>query len=189
MSTVEDLNRKWQPETSEPGRTHRASLGLLLWLFGFTGAHRFYFGLSTTGTVQFALFFLVGTLALALFPLTPFVWGTIGLPLLVWWVVDLFLLGRMRMKAGRKYVAGPYSYSVAWVLQTFLGYAGVHRLYLGKWVTGGLMLVLAVTAVGTVVLLPLLGLCFLIYLYDFWTLNGQVSEANTRALTADRRLQ
>ena len=163
------------------GRTHRASLGLLLWLFGFTGAHRFYFGKSVSGTVQFALFALTTAFT---FLLGPFAWVTVGLPLLVWWVVDFFLIGSMKRSAGRTYVAGPYSYSMAWILQTFLGWAGVHRLYLGKWVTGATMLVMSLAVPGTLFLLwPLALVCGAIYLIDFWTLNEQVSERNAAAVT------
>jgi TM2 domain-containing membrane protein YozV len=33
--------------------THRKSVGCLLWLFVFTGAHRFYYGRPLTGTLWF----------------------------------------------------------------------------------------------------------------------------------------
>jgi hypothetical protein len=32
-------------------------------------------------------------------------------------------------------VAGRKSYNVSWVLLTFLGMFGIHRFYLGKWLT------------------------------------------------------
>jgi TM2 domain-containing membrane protein YozV len=54
---------------------------------------------------------------------------------------------------------------VAWLLQTFLGVFGLHRLYMGKWLTGLLYLVTG-------------GLFLLGWLYDFWTLNSQISELN-----------
>jgi TM2 domain-containing membrane protein YozV len=31
--------------------THRKTIGYLLWIFGFTGAHRFYYGKPVTGTI------------------------------------------------------------------------------------------------------------------------------------------
>ena len=31
--------------------THRKSIGYLLWIFGFTGSHRFYYGRPVTGTI------------------------------------------------------------------------------------------------------------------------------------------
>ena len=71
----------------------------------------------------------------------------------------------MDRRADERYVAGPYDYSVAWILLTFLGLFGIHRFYLGKVLTGVLYLVTG-------------GLFFLGVLYDFWTLNGQVSERN-----------
>ena len=54
---------------------------------------------------------------------------------------------------------------MAWVLLTFLGLLGIHRMYLGKWLTGILYLLTA-------------GLFGLGYLYDYWTLNRQIAEIN-----------
>lgn len=94
--------------------THSRVVGYVLWIFGFMGAHRFYYGKPVTGTLYFF---------------------TLGL-LLVGWMVDLFLIPAMDRDADRRYVAGPINYTVAWVLLTFLGFFGVHRFYLGKWWTG-----------------------------------------------------
>ena len=60
---------------------------------------------------------------------------------------------------------GPTNYSVAWILLTFFGVFGLHRFYMGKWVSG-------------LVWLLTLGLCFVGVLYDYWTLNEQVDEVN-----------
>lgn len=129
--------------------THSKLLGYLLWLFGFTGSHRFYYGRPITGTIWFF---------------------TLGL-FLIGWIVDLFLIPWMDRVADRRHVAGPVDYSVAWILLTFLGVFGVHRFYLGKWVTGLLYLFTG-------------GLFFIGYLYDLWTLNTQISEVNySRHLT------
>ncbi|HFQ7962658.1 TPA: NINE protein [Pseudomonas aeruginosa] len=41
--------------------THSKAIGYLLWIFGFTGSHRFYYGKPITGTIwffTFGLFFL-----------------------------------------------------------------------------------------------------------------------------------
>jgi TM2 domain-containing membrane protein YozV len=123
--------------------THSLGVGYLLWVFGFTGSHRFYYGKPITGTIWFFTFglFLVG------------------------WFVDLFLMPAMERSAERRYVEGAHDYTVAWVLLTFLGVFGVHRFYLAKWVTGVLYLCTA-------------GLFGIGYLYDYWTLNEQVSERN-----------
>jgi len=54
---------------------------------------------------------------------------------------------------------------VLWILLTFLGLFGVHRMYMGKWFTGILYLLTA-------------GLVGLGYLYDYGTLNSQVDQLN-----------
>jgi len=129
--------------------THSKILGYLLWLFGFTGSHRFYYGRPITGTLWFF---------------------TAGL-LLIGWLVDLFLIPSMDRAADRRFVAGDIDYSTAWLLLTFLGLFGIHRFYLGKVGTGILWLLTA-------------GLFGLGYLYDFWTLNRQISELNQARSTA-----
>jgi TM2 domain-containing membrane protein YozV len=58
-------------------------------------------------------------------------------------------------------------YNIAWILLTFLGLLGIHRFYLGKWPTGILYLLTG-------------GLFGIGYIYDYWTLNTQISEINTR---------
>jgi TM2 domain-containing membrane protein YozV len=123
--------------------THSKMLGYLLWFFGFTGAHRFYFGKPITGTLWF------------------FTLGLLG----IGWLVDVFLIPGMDRRADHRYTSGPVEYSLAWILLTFLGLFGVHRFYMGKWVTGLLYLVTV-------------GLFGIGYLYDFWTLNSQISEVN-----------
>jgi len=128
--------------TSNPD-THSKTIGYLLWIFGFMGAHRFYYGRQVTGTLWFF---------------------TLGL-LFVGWIIDLFLIPGMDRDADRRYVAGPKSYNVSWVLLTFLGIFGIHRFYLGKWLTGLLWLLTG-------------GLLLLGVLYDYWTVNGQVDEVN-----------
>ena len=97
-----------------PIDTHRKSIGYLLWIFGFTGSHRFYYGRPVTGTIWFF---------------------TLGL-FLIGWIVDLFLIPSMDRKADLEYTSGRLDYSVAWVLLTFLGLLGIHRFYMGKWFTG-----------------------------------------------------
>lgn len=123
--------------------THSKAVGYLLWIFGFMGAHRFYYGRPVTGTIWFF---------------------TLGL-LFVGWIVDLFLIPSMDRSADRHYVAGDRGYNVTWILLTFLGIFGAHRLYMGKWITALIWLLTG-------------GLFLLGYLYDYWTLNDQIDEVN-----------
>ena len=123
--------------------THSLGIGYLLWIFGFTGAHRFYFGKPISGTIWF------------------FTLGLLG----IGWLIDLFLMPGLERSAESRYREGRLSYTVAWILLTFFGVLGLHRFYIGKWATGLLYLVTG-------------GLFVIGYLYDYWTLNGQVSDAN-----------
>lgn len=123
--------------------THSKVIGYALWIFGFTGAHRFYYGKPVTGTIWF------------------FTLGLLG----VGWLIDLFLIPSMDSQADLRFEAGPVNYSVAWLLLAFLGLFGAHRMYMGKWLTGILYLVTV-------------GLAGLGYLYDYWTLNDQLSMLN-----------
>jgi TM2 domain-containing membrane protein YozV len=100
------------------GDSHSKAIGYILWLFGFTGSHRFYYGKPVTGTIYFF---------------------TLGL-LFIGWIVDLFLIPSMDRQADIRFTAGRYDYNVAWILLTFLGVFGIHRFYMGKWFTGILYL-------------------------------------------------
>ncbi|MDF1851921.1 MAG: TM2 domain-containing protein [Verrucomicrobiales bacterium] len=126
--------------------THSKTIGYVLWIFGFTGSHRFYYGKPITGTL----------------------WLCTGGLFLVGWIVDLFLIPGMDKKADLRYKEGPIDYSVAWILQTFVGYLGIHRMYMGKWLTGILYLLTG-------------GLFVIGWVYDFCTLNTQISERNAAA--------
>lgn len=126
--------------------THSKIFGYILWIFGFTGAHRFYYGKPVTGTIWF------------------FTLGLLG----VGWLIDAFLIPSMDRAADLRFHAGRVSYNVAWVLLTFLGFFGVHRMYMGKWITGIIYLLSA-------------GLLGIGYLYDFWTLNDQITMTNRSA--------
>jgi len=131
--------------TNTSSDTHSILMGYLLWIFGIFGAHRFYYGRPVTGTIWFL---------------------TLGL-LLVGWIIDLLLIPSMARSADRRFVDGPKNYNVAWILLTFLGLLGIHRFYLGKWLTGIIYL--------------LTGALFLVgYVYDYWTLNDQIDEINAR---------
>jgi TM2 domain-containing membrane protein YozV len=128
-----------------PTDTHSKLIGYLLWIFGFLGAHRFYYGRPITGTIWF------------------FTLGLLG----IGWLIDLFLIPSMDRQADYRFVFGRIDYSLSWILLTFLGVFGVHRMYMGKWLTGILYLLTG-------------GLFLLGYLYDYWTLNDQVSDINRR---------
>ncbi|WP_072432472.1 NINE protein [Azotobacter vinelandii DJ] len=125
--------------------THSKLIGYLLWIFGFLGAHRFYYGRPLTGTIWF------------------FTLGLLG----IGWLIDLFLIPSMDREADLRFHAGSTDYNIAWLLLTFLGVFGVHRMYLGKWLTGLLYLLTG-------------GLFLIGVLYDFWTLNEQVSLRNAQ---------
>jgi len=123
--------------------THSKLFGYLLWIFGFLGSHRFYYGKPVTGTIWFF---------------------TLGL-FFVGWIVDFFLIPSMDREADLRFSGGETSYNIAWLLLTFVGVLGLHRMYMGKWITG-------------VIYLCTGGLLLLGVLYDFWTLNEQVSMRN-----------
>ena len=107
------------------------------------GAHRFYYGRVLTGILWF------------------FTLGLLG----IGWLVDLFLIPSMDADADRRYQEGHTSYNLTWIFLTFLGFFGVHRFYMGKWITGIIWFFTG-------------GLFLLGYLYDLWTLNEQVDEVN-----------
>ena len=106
---------------SDRGDTHRKSIGYLLWIFGFLGSHRFYYGRPISGTIWF------------------FTLGLLG----IGWLIDLFLIPSMDRDADRRFCTGPIDYTLAWVFLTFLGIFGIHRFYLGKWPTAILYLLTA----------------------------------------------
>lgn len=121
--------------------THNILLGYILWIFGFTGAHRFFFGKPITGTIWF------------------FTLGLLG----VGWLIDALLIPSMDRQAGRRFKKGAIDYNIAWIFLTFLGFFGVHRFYMGKWISGLIWLCTG-------------GLFLVGYLYDLWTLNSQINE-------------
>lgn len=123
--------------------THNLFIGYILWLFGFIGAHRFYYGKPLSGTIYF------------------FTLGLLG----IGWLIDLFLIPGMDRTADFRFSAGPIDYTAAWILLTFLGMFGVHRMYMGKWISGIIYLLTG-------------GLLGFGYIYDFWTLNEQITVIN-----------
>jgi len=103
---------------SQQNDTHSLTVGYILWLFGFLGAHRFYYGKKWTGLLWF------------------FTLGLFG----IGWLVDLFLMPALENEADSRYTMGRCNYTVSWVLLTFGGLFGLHRFYLGRWKTGLLWL-------------------------------------------------
>ena len=98
--------------------THHKLIGYLLWGFGFTGSHRFYFGKPITGTFWFLTF------------------GVFG----VGWLIDIFLIPSLDKDADNKYIEGEIDYTICWLLLGYLGFLGAHRFYMKKWITGVLFL-------------------------------------------------
>ena len=128
----------------QTSNTHSVLFGYILWIFGFTGAHRFYYGKPISGIIWF------------------FTLGLLG----IGWLIDLFLIPSMDRDADIPYIDGPYDYNILWILLTFLGVFGVHRLVMGKYVTA--------------IIYFFTGGFFLIgYVYDHCTLNDQIHELNS----------
>jgi len=130
------------------GEGHSVVMGYILWIFGFMGSHRFYYGRPISGTIYFFTFGLI----------------------FIGWLIDLFLIPGMDESADTRYKNGPIDFNICWLLLTFLGVLGIHRFYMGKILTGILWL-----ATG--------GFFMLGVLYDFWTLNEQISEVNANPRT------
>lgn len=98
----------------ENQNSHSIVIGYILWIFGFMGAHRFYYGKPISGIIWL---------------LTLGVFG-------IGWIIDLFLIPGMDRSADRRFLNGPIDYNIAWILLTFLGVFGIHRFYQRKWVSG-----------------------------------------------------
>ena len=78
----------------QTNNTHSVIMGYLLWIFGFLGSHRFYYGKPVTGTIWFF---------------------TLGL-LFIGWIIDLILIPGMDREADLRYQQGPISYNISWIL-------------------------------------------------------------------------
>ena len=68
----------------EEHATHSMLMGYVLWIFGFIGAHRFYFGKQITGVIWFLTFglFFIG------------------------WIIDLLLIPSMARQADTRFEPG-----------------------------------------------------------------------------------
>lgn len=94
--------------------SHNLLMGYVLWLFGFLGAHRFYFGRPISGVLWLFTFGLFG----------------------IGWLIDICLIPDMKRTAEIRFQSGSLDYSLGWFLFIFLGVFGVHRFYLSKGITG-----------------------------------------------------
>ena len=73
----------------------------------------------------------------------------------------------MDRRADLRFRQGRIDYNLAWILLTFLGLFGIHRMYMKKWLSGILYLLTgAFLGIGII--------------YDFWTLNDQITIINSR---------
>lgn len=127
-------------------QTHSTLFGYLLWIFGFLGMHRFYYGKPISGTIWF------------------FTLGLLG----IGWIIDLFLIPGMQRDAHVRFIDGPVDYNITWLLLAFVGYFGIHRMYMGKWISG-------------LVYLLTFGIFGLGWIYDLWTLNDQITLINGKS--------
>ncbi|PHR30524.1 MAG: hypothetical protein COA36_00505 [Desulfotalea sp.] len=99
---------------TEQPTTHSLVIGYILWIFGFLGAHRFYYGRQISGTIYFFTFglFFIG------------------------WIIDIILIPGMNRDAAIRYNDGKIDFNLCWLLLAFLGLFSIHRMYMDKWVTG-----------------------------------------------------
>ncbi len=102
----------------ENKNSHSMVVGYILWIFGFFGSHRFYYGKPVSGTIWFFTFGLLG----------------------IGWIIDLFLIPGMDRKADLSFKKGRIDYTGAWILLTYGGFLGIHRFYMVKVWTGLLYL-------------------------------------------------
>ena len=126
-----------------PDESHNLLMGYVLWIFGFMGCHRFFYGKKLSGCLWF------------------FTGGLLG----IGWLIDLFLIPTMPSDANRLYSTGTISYNICWALLVPLGVFGLHRFYMGKWLSGIIWLCTG-------------GLLGIGILYDMLTLNEQISVIN-----------
>jgi TM2 domain-containing membrane protein YozV len=103
-----------KPALAWENDSHSLAVGYALWLVGFTGAHRFYYGRPITGVIWFLTFGLFG----------------------IGWLIDAFLLPGMDRAVDYRYMTGDINYPLAWLLLAFGGWFGLHRFYQGKIISG-----------------------------------------------------
>ncbi len=88
-------------------------------------------------------------------------------------------IARMRFEAGRKSVL------LAYLVWFFLGYGGVHRMYLGKWASGVLMLLLFGLSWLLMPILigwPIFAVIAIWWLFDALFIPGMARRADERLI-------
>ena len=93
--------------------SHNMIIGYVFWIFGLPVLIVF-----TMRAISGTIYFFTGGI------------------FLIGWIIDLFLIPSMEENADRKFQDGNVDYSIAWGLLTFLGVLGIHRIYMGKILTG-----------------------------------------------------
>ena len=89
------------------------------------------------------------------------------------------VLARLRYEAASK------SLVLAYLIWFFLGYGGVHRMYLGRWISGLVMLMIfGVSLLLTIIFIGYLGLGLIIlwWLIDALLIPGMAQRANNRLI-------
>ncbi|UPY35961.1 TM2 domain-containing protein [Sediminicoccus sp. KRV36] len=84
-----------------------------------------------------------------------------------------------------RYEAGSHSVVLAYLIWFFLGYGGVHRMYLGRWISGLIMLALfGVSLLLTLVFVGYLGLGVIMiwWVVDALLIPGMTRRANYRLI-------
>lgn len=88
-------------------------------------------------------------------------------------------IARLRFEAEAR------SAPIAYLLWFFLGYGGVHRMYLGRWISGLIMLaIFSLSLLLTLVLVGYIGLGFIIlwWAIDALLIPGMVRGVNNRLI-------
>jgi TM2 domain-containing membrane protein YozV len=88
-------------------------------------------------------------------------------------------IARLRFEAEAR------SAPIAYLIWFFLGYGGVHRMYLGRWISGLVMLaIFSVSLLLTIVLVGYLGLGFIAlwWAIDALLIPGMTRSANHRLI-------
>ncbi len=87
-------------------------------------------------------------------------------------------IARMRFESGRKSVL------LAYVIWFFLGYGGVHRMYLGRWGSG--LAMLAIFGLSWILMPVLIGWPIFVFILIWWLLDALLIPGIARS--ADDRL-